>query len=90
GTVADPAGVKLYSGGFTDSGTLADNLNITIEEGTGGSFGSCIGFSAENTIEPTGTLSAFDTAHTNYTNGAGVWDPSGTPESKTYRITLEL
>ncbi len=90
GTVADPAAVKMYSGGFTDSGDFADYLNITIEEGSGGTFGNCTGFTLANTIESGGTLTAFNTAHTNYGNGAGVWDPSGTPESETYRVTFEL
>ncbi len=29
-------------------------------------------------------------AHANYATGAGVWDPAGTPESKTYRFTFVL
>ncbi len=90
GTIPDPSGVKLYSGGYTDSGDFDTYLNLTIEEGTGGSFGNCAGFSLENSIESGGTLSDFDTAHTSYATGAGVWDPSGTPESKTYRVTVEL
>ncbi len=90
GTIADPAGVKLYSGGYTDSGDLDTFLNLTIEEGTGGSIGSCTGFSLENTIESGATLADFDSTHTNYANGAGVWDPGSTPEAKTYRITVEL
>lgn len=90
GTITNPSAVKLYSGGYTDSGDFDTFLNVTIEEGTGGTFGNCTGFLLENVIEPTGTLSAFDTAHTNYANGAGVWDPAATPESKTYQITVEL
>ncbi len=90
GTVANPAVVKIYSGGYTDSGDYDTYLNLTIEEGTGGSFGDCTGFVLENTIESAGTLSDFDTAHTNYATGAGVWDPAATPESKTYRITVEV
>lgn len=90
GTVANPSAVKLYSGGYTDSGTLDDYLNITVDEGTGGVFGNCTGFTLQNTIEPTGTLATFGTSHTSYATGAGVWDPSSTPESKTYRITLAL
>ncbi len=90
GTVANPSGVKTYSGGYTDSGNFDTYLNLTIEEGTGGSFGNCTGFLLENTIESLGTLSDFDTAHTNYATGAGVWDPVATPESKTYRITVAL
>lgn len=90
GSQADPAGVKVYSGGFTDSGTLADYLNVTIEEGTSATFGDCATFSSVNTIESGGTLTDFDTAHTSYATGAGVWDPSGTPETVAYRITFEL
>lgn len=90
GSITDPSAVRLYSGGYTDSGDFADYLNLTVEEGSGGSFGDCTGFSLENTIESGGTVTAFDTTHTDYASGAGVWDPSGTPESKTYRITVEL
>ncbi len=35
-------------------------------------------------------LSTFDTTHSNYANGAGLWDPASTPVSKTYRVTVEL
>jgi hypothetical protein len=90
GTVADPAAVKLYSGGFTDSGDFADFLNITIEEGSGGTFNNCTGFTSANVIESGGTLTGFDTTHSSYATGAGVWDPSGTPESVTYKVTFEL
>ena len=90
GTITDPSGVRVYSGGYTDSGDLDTYLNLTIEEGNDGSFGDCTGFTLENTIESGGTLSDFDTAHTNYATGAGVWDPASTPETKTYRITVEL
>jgi len=90
GTVSNPGAVKLYSGGFTDSGNFATYLNLTIEEGTGGSFGNCTGFVSQNTIESGGTLANFGTTHTNYANGAGVWDPAATPQSKTYRITFQL
>ncbi len=90
GSATDPAAVKVYSGGYTDSGDLDTFLNLTIEEGDGGSFGDCTGFTPTNSIESGGTLSDFDTTHTDYATGAGVWDPSGTPESKTYRVTVEL
>jgi hypothetical protein len=90
GTVVDPSAVKLYSPGYTDSGTFADYLNVTVEEGSGGSFASCAGFVSDLTIVDAMTLSTFASTYTDYTNGAGVWDPSGTPESKTYRFTVAL
>lgn len=90
GTVADPSAVRIYSGGYTDSGDFATVLNLTIDEGAGGSFGDCTGFVLGTTIESGGTLADFDTAHSSYATGAGSWDPASTPESKTYRVTLEL
>ncbi len=90
GTTVDPSAVKIYSGGYTDSGNFGDYLDIRIEEGSGGSFGNCGGFLLENTIEPIGALVGWDTTHFNYSNGAGAWDPSTTPDSKTYRITVTL
>lgn len=89
GTIANPGAVHLYSGGFTDSGTLGSHLNLTVEEGSGGTFAGCTGFTPSSTIE-SGTLTQFNADHTNYGNGAGVWDPSSTPASRTYRISVEL
>ena len=90
GSIPDPSGVVVYSGGYTDSGDFGTYLNLTIDEGTGGSFGDCTGFTFESTIQSGDTLAAFDGASTNYATGVGVWDPVGTPESKTYRISVEL
>ena len=89
GSIADPNAVKLYSGGLTDSGTLADHLNLTVEEGSGGTFADCTGFVPSGTIE-SGTLAQFATDHTNYGNGAGSWNPATTPVSRTYRFTVAL
>ncbi len=89
GTVADPGPVRVYSGGFSDSGSLASHLDLTIEEGTGGSFAECAGFTATGTIE-SGTLASFHAARTTYATGAGVWNPSSTPVSRSYRITVTL
>jgi predicted ribosomally synthesized peptide with SipW-like signal peptide len=88
GSVADPTGVELYSGGLVDSG-LAPHLDVVIEEGAGGDSASCAGFTSSSTAF-TGTLTAFDSTHDTYATGVGSWDPSGTPESRTYRVTVTL
>ncbi len=90
GTVANPGAVKLYSGGYTDSSTLGSYLNLTVDEGTGGTFADCTGFGVVNTIVNAQTLVAFDAARTSYANGVGVWDPATTPETITYRFTIEM
>lgn len=87
-TARNPGVMRMYSGGFTDSGNLADYLNLTIEEGSGGSSGNCEGFVAQHTIA-VGTLTDFNTNHTNYTTGAG-FSSVATPHSMTYRITVTL
>ena len=50
GTIADPAAVKLYSSGYTDAADLANWLNVTIEEGAGGSFGPGPGLSSRTRL----------------------------------------
>ncbi|MEO2105643.1 MAG: hypothetical protein ABGZ36_08375 [Actinomycetota bacterium] len=97
GTIPDPAAVRLYSGGFTDvpgpaptSTGLSDHLVLTVEEGTGATFGDCSTFVAGSTIVSGVTLAAFDTARTDYATGAGVWDPSATGEAISYRFSVTL
>lgn len=87
----DPGVVRLYSGGYTDSGNFGDYLNITVDEGTGGTFADCTGFTEDDVgAEFANTLTFFNTNHTNYGNGFGEWDPSASGQSKTYQITVEL
>jgi predicted ribosomally synthesized peptide with SipW-like signal peptide len=90
GTVTNPSAVKLYSGGFIDSGSLGTYLKLTVEEGTGGTFSSCTGFTTGTTIISDLALATFNTTYTNYLNGAGSWDPATTPESKTFRLTVQM
>lgn len=90
GSIPDPSGVVVYSGGYADSGTLGTFLNLTVEEGTGGAFGDCTGFVPDGPSIVSDTLAGFDGTFVDYASGAGSWDPAGTPESKTYRITVGL
>ena len=83
-----PADVVLY--GVSGGTGLDAYLDLVIEEGTGGIFDNCSGFSATSTIYTGGTLSDFAVAHTNFGNGAGTWSPSANPESVTYRFTATL
>ena len=86
GTLA--ANVKEYVS--ASSGTLGQYIDLTIERGTGGSSASCTGFVAEATDYAPGTLGAFQTARTNFSNGVGTWAPAGGTSSKTYRITYTI
>ncbi|WP_433064989.1 hypothetical protein [Dactylosporangium sp. CS-033363] len=84
GTLA--ATVKLYAS--STSGTLAPYLDLTVEEGSGGGYGSCTGFTPATTLS-TGTLAAFGAARTGFGTGVGTFAPSGTA-TKVYRFTYQV
>lgn len=84
----DPTAVKLYTT-VVDS-DLAAHLDVTVKEGTGGSFSDCSTFTPVNTIVNNSTLSAFATSHSDYSNGAGVWNPTTTGDKQTYEFTVTL
>ncbi len=86
GTVATT--VKLYASASADASTVAQYVNLVIQEGSGGTFNNCTGFASSATLY-TGTLAAFTAAKTNYSNGVGTWAPSSTA-SKVYKITYTL
>lgn len=79
--------VKLY--GTAVSGALSPYIDLVVEEGTGGTFGSCTGFSASGT-DYTGTLAAFGSGKTDFTSGVGSFAPTGAGQQKTYRIAYTV
>lgn len=89
GTISDPGEVRLYSGGFTETGTLSSELDITVDIGTGAGFSDCTGFNPSSTIFSTGTLASFGSNHTDYASGISAWDPSST-DVRVFRVTVDL
>lgn len=102
-----PSTVKLYgSSSFTSASSLAPYLNLTITRGSFASapaFDSCTGFSADatnyvgagNGVVYSGTLAAFNTSHSSFTNG--LTDPTSgspevwsNPESHVYKISVSV
>lgn len=86
GTLA--ATVRLHA---TATGTLGDHLAVTVEEGSGGGFGSCAGFAATRTLF-SGTLTSLGQTHRDWSTAAPAtlaWAPTG-PATRTYRVTYEL
>lgn len=94
GSITSPSAVKVYAGPdpLVQSGNLADHIELTVERGTSDStgFGDCTNFAVEATPLAAVTLTDFHANHTEYGNGVGTWTPTGTPETRTYRITAEL
>jgi hypothetical protein len=84
--------VKLYATNPASTKNLAANIDVTISQGTGGSFGSCTGYTPlAGAALYTGTLDALGKTATSYTNGLGGWSPTGTAtESRTYQITYTV
>ncbi len=85
-----PATVKLYGTSYSTTLNLAGNLTLQVEEGTGGSFATCTGFTPSSTLF-TGTLTSFGTTKTSFATGVSSWAPTGAAsESRTYRVTYTL
>ena len=88
-----PSAVKLYGTTFSQTKALAANINITVEEGNGGSSTSCAGFTPLVTggTVYSGTLDGFATTKTNYSSGVGSWAPTGSAsETRSYRFIYTL
>lgn len=76
--------VKLYGTAPATTNALSTSINLTVTQGTGGSFGSCTGFTALATGSSiyTGTLAAFGTAATTFATGLGTWTPPPAPRPR--------
>lgn len=91
GTLA--SAVKLYGATPATTNALSTYLDVTVVQGTGGTFGSCTGFAALATGSSvyTGTLANFGTSATSFATGLGTWAPTGSAsESRTFQITYTL
>jgi hypothetical protein len=81
-----PGEVRVYLATLGPQG-LENNITVSLQIGTGGSFADCTGFVAA-TILPAQSLAAINTGIHNYATGVLPWDTTGNPgESKTYKAT---
>ena len=93
-----PANVKLYGTSAASTKALADNITLTVTQGTGGSTaGGCTGFTAltSGASVYSGTLADFATTATGYANGVGGWATSGIAsgapaEARTYQLSYTV
>ena len=92
-----PASVKLYGTGAATTKALASDINLTITQGTGGSFGSCTGYTplTNGSAVYSGTLAGFGSAATSFSNGVGTWNTAGVAsgaaaETRTYQLTYTV
>jgi hypothetical protein len=88
-----PAEVKLYGEGYTTMKSLGSYVDLVVEEGTGGGFGDCTGFTplTSGAVVYDGTLEAFGSSHTSHGTGVGSWAPDGSgSETRVYRFGYQL
>jgi hypothetical protein len=88
-----PSQVRVYGANGSGTTNLAAYLDLTITQGTGGSFGSCDGFTPLSSDAQVfhGSLMTFGTTRTGYANGVGGWNPTGAvPESRTYQLSYTI
>jgi hypothetical protein len=85
----DPLPVLLYA--VATTGDLGPYLDLTIEVGQDdpGSFGTCAGFTAAETVY-SGTLADFAAAHPDYGSGLTTWDPAGTRDARSFRFSVSV
>ncbi len=81
------ASIKLYA--TTYIGTLGSYLSLTIDQGSGGSFGNCGSFSVGSNLY-TGTLAGFAGAKVDWASGVGSFTPSSNGATAVYRFTYTL
>lgn len=94
------ANIKFYVTNYSSPATgtapsgLGPYLNFTVEQGTGatgGATGDCTGFSAGSTLTGANeTLAGLAGASNSWANGLAAWNPAGTGESRSYRITWTM
>lgn len=82
--------VKLYGQVTAETDNFGNHLDIVIEEGTGGAFDDCGSFASTSVVFSSNTLTAFDTAHSNYGDGVTLWTPSSGDTVRSYRFTVTL
>jgi hypothetical protein len=85
--------VNLYGTSPATTNALSTYIHLAIVQGTGGTSGSCTGFTplATGSSLFTGTLASFGTTATNFATGLGTWTPAGTvPETRTFEFTYTV
>jgi hypothetical protein len=93
GTVS--TSVKLYASAYSDTG-LGDDLRLTLEEGDGGTYASCTGFTRtsylvnDQSFDAVFNASGTASRRTYATGLGGSWTPAANPTVKTYRFTYAL
>jgi hypothetical protein len=80
--------VRSYTQNLSTASGLEDRIFFQVEQGTGGSFNDCTGFTPLAGALPAAALSTLATVNHDYATGGARWATTGTPgETHSYRGT---
>jgi alpha-tubulin suppressor-like RCC1 family protein len=82
-----PAAVTLAA--VSLSGSLAPHLDLSVQEGSGGAYGSCTGF-VPSSVVWSGTATAFAAAASSYATGVGFFGAPTSGVQRTYQVRYSL
>ncbi|SEE85158.1 hypothetical protein SAMN04489740_2785 [Arthrobacter alpinus] len=83
-----PGVVKPYTQNLISAKGLENRIFFDLEQGTGGSFNDCTGFTPTSNNVPEMTIAALSTTTQNFATGGSPWATAGTPgETRSYRGT---
>ena len=84
-----PGEVRAYTQNLISARGLESRIKFDLEQGTGGSFNNCTGFTpAGNDTVPEMSLDALSAANHDFATGGSLWKTAGTPgETRSYRGT---
>ncbi|WP_411731502.1 hypothetical protein [Paeniglutamicibacter sp.] len=83
-----PGVVRSYTQNLISAKGLENRIYFDLEQGTGGSFNDCTGFTSETNNIPEMTLAALSAANRDFSTGGTPWATAGTPgETRSYRGT---
>ncbi len=83
-----PGVVRAYTQNLVNSKGLETKILLDLEQGTGGSFDNCAGFTPTANTVPELPLSTLATVNRDFASGGAAWTTAGTPgETQSYRAT---
>jgi hypothetical protein len=83
-----PGEVRAYMQNLVPARGLENRIIFDLEQGTGGSFNSCTGFTPTSNIVPELPLSTLAAQERDFATGGSPWQTAGTPgETQSYRGT---
>lgn len=92
GSSSDITPIKLYTTIGTNVDNFADYINLTVEQGSGATFGNCSQFVASPTtpLIDSQPLSTVASSHSNFATGVGSFKPTSGSTKVSFRFSVEL